>query len=55
MAKMHKGHSRHLCALIAGGEGFKAVKELVAGAAYICAKCGRAAAKKKHLCKARKL
>jgi hypothetical protein len=51
----HKGHSKHLCAMIAGGDGYKDVRDLVLGAKYICAKCGRAAARKKNLCKARKL
>ena len=49
------GHSKHLCAVIAGGFGFKQVHELVGSPKFICAKCGRAAEKKRNLCKARKL
>jgi hypothetical protein len=55
MGKQHKGHSEHLCALIAGGEGYREVRELVTGARYLCAKCGRAARKKRSLCAPRKL
>lgn len=55
MGKKHKKHSTHLCALIAGGDGFREVKELVLDARYICAKCGRAARKKKSLCSPRGL
>jgi hypothetical protein len=51
----HCGHSDHLCAMIAGGVGFKEVKALVKKPKYICAKCGRAARKKGSLCSARKL
>lgn len=51
MAKKHKGHDQHLCALFAGGEGLEDVKARVGKARYICARCGRAAQKKKHLCK----
>ena len=29
--------------------------KLVKGAKFVCAKCGRAAAKKKHLCKPKKV
>jgi len=49
------GHSKHLCAVIAGGYGFKQVHALVMDPKFICAKCGRAAAAKRNLCKARKL
>ncbi len=49
------GHSKHLCALIAGGYGFKQVHTLVSTPQFICAKCGRAAAAKRNLCKPRKL
>ena len=51
----HKGHSQHLCAMIAGGSGYTAVKPLVKNPKYICAKCGRAARKKGSLCSGRKL
>lgn len=49
------GHSQHLCAVIAGGYGFKQVHEMVGQPQFICAKCGRAAENKRNLCKARKL
>lgn len=49
------GHSKHLCAVIAGGYGFSQVHEMVGNPKFICAKCGRAAEKKRNLCKARKL
>jgi len=51
----HKGHSEHLCAMIAGGSGYKAVKPLVKNPKFICEKCGRAARKKGSLCSGRKL
>jgi hypothetical protein len=51
----HPGHSKHLCALIAGGSGYTMVKELVKDPAYICAKCGRAAREGSSLCAPRKL
>ena len=51
----HRGHSDHLCAMIAGGSGYKEVKPLVKKPRYICAKCGRAARKKGNLCSGRKL
>ena len=51
----HKGHSQHLCAMIAGGSGYTEVKSLVKNPQYICAKCGRAARKKENLCGGRKL
>jgi len=54
-AKPHSGHSKHLCALIAGGSGYAAVKPLVKNPKYICAKCGRAARSKSNLCAGRKL
>jgi hypothetical protein len=53
--KPHKGHSQHLCAMIAGGSGYAEVKTLVKKPKYICARCARAARKKASLCKARKL
>jgi hypothetical protein len=53
--KPHKGHSQHLCAMIAGGSGYKEVKPLVKNPKFICAKCGRAARKKGSLCSGRKL
>jgi hypothetical protein len=51
----HKGHKDHLCAMIAGGLGYKDVKPLVQNPKYICGKCGRAARKKGNLCSARNL
>ena len=33
---------------------FEAYAELVKGAKFVCGKCGRAAAKKKSMCKPRK-
>jgi len=53
--KPHKGHSQHLCAMIAGGSGYKEVKALVKNPKFICAECGRAARKKGSLCSGRKL
>jgi len=51
----HAGHSKHLCALIAGGSGYTVVKPLVKDPEYICAKCGRAAREKSSLCAPRKM
>jgi hypothetical protein len=51
----HRGHPDHLCAMIAGGSGYKEVKALVKNPKFICAKCGRAARKKGSLCSGRKL
>ena len=51
----HPGHSKHLCALIAGGSGYVLVKPLVQEPQYICAKCGRAARERANLCAPRKL
>lgn len=49
------GHSKHLCAVIAGGYGFKQVHALVGDPRFICAKCGRSAENKRNLCKERQL
>jgi hypothetical protein len=54
MGKKPEGHARHLCALI-GCEGLEELRELVGVPRFICARCGRAARKKKNLCKPRKL
>ena len=51
----HPGHSNHLCALIAGGSGYTEVKPLVKDPGYICAKCGRVAHCKNHLCEPEKI
>jgi hypothetical protein len=50
MAKPHRDHDEHICALMAGGDGHKEVKELVAKARFICARCGRVARKRRNLC-----
>lgn len=55
MGKKHKGHRKHLCAVFAGGDGFEEVAELASEPRFLCAKCGRAARKKKNLCAPRKL
>lgn len=51
----HKGHSKHQCALFAGGDGIDEVAELSQSAKYICLKCGRVARKSKNVCKSQKL
>jgi len=52
--KEHKGHGKHLCALVHARK-----MDLVAGyakdARYICHICGRAAAKAENLCEAVKI
>jgi len=55
MGEKHKGHKHHLCSLIAGGDGLDDIAPLVIGARFICKSCGRAASKKKYLCKPHKL
>lgn len=50
----HEGHEKHLCLLKNVGFVKKYLEEykaLVANPSYVCRKCGRAAAKKKNLCK----
>jgi len=50
--------AKKLCALVKNGlqkEDFKAYKELLRDAKYVCKKCGRAAAKPKCLCKSSKI
>jgi len=50
--------AKKLCALVKNGfhkEDPKAYKDLLRDAAYMCKKCGRAAAKAKCLCKATKI
>lgn len=49
-----KGHDNHLCSLI-GCEDIEAIAPLVLKPRYICGRCGRAARKKKNLCKGKKL
>jgi hypothetical protein len=45
----HKGHSRHLCDLVAKRK-MAQVARLARGAKYVCHICGRAAAKASNLC-----
>ena len=49
-----KAHKGHLCSLIGCGD-VGEIALLVVKPRYICARCGRAAQKKKNLCKGRKL
>jgi len=46
----HLGHFKHLCAMADRGEGLENIKVLVRNPAFICRKCGRAAAKDENLC-----
>jgi hypothetical protein len=55
MGDKHTGHKKHLCAVFAGGDGLDEVAKLAVGARFLCKSCGRAASKKKHLCKPKKL
>jgi len=55
MGDKHKGHKHHLCSLIAAGDGLDEIIPLVIGAKVICKSCGRAAIKKKYVCKPTKL
>lgn len=50
----NKGHDAHLCALM-GCEDIADIAPLVGEARFICGRCGRAAEKKKNLCKPKKL
>jgi hypothetical protein len=48
----HIGHSQHLCEMVKrGDQTLKQIKLLVREAQFICAKCGRIAAKEENLCK----
>jgi hypothetical protein len=49
-----KGHEGHICSLM-GCDGVEAVARLVADARFVCTRCGRAANKKKNLCKPSKI
>lgn len=49
-----KGHDAHLCSLM-GCEELGDIVPLVVDARYICGRCGRAARKKKNLCKPGKI
>lgn len=52
---MGKKHSKHLCALVGCGIALDELRKVVNEARFVCAKCGRAAYKKKQLCSPRKL
>jgi len=47
--KEHKGHSKHMCDLVAKRK-MDEVATLSKGAKYVCHICGRAAAKPGNLC-----
>ncbi len=48
--------AKTLCKLIKNlDDRFEDYAARVKGAQFVCAKCGRAAAKKKHLCKPKKI
>ncbi len=49
-----KGHDGHICSLM-GCDGVEAVAHLIVDARFVCARCGRAAHKKKNLCKPSKI
>jgi hypothetical protein len=54
----HPDHEKHLCLLKNTGyvkRNLEGYKGLVRDPGYVCRKCGRAAARKKNLCKAEKL
>jgi len=53
----HKGSSKTLCELTSrsGKIDLKKLRPLVEDARFICAECGRAAAKAKNLCSPKKL
>lgn len=49
---------KKLCTLVKNGhhkDDFKAYKDMIRPAKFVCKKCGRAAAKSKYLCKSAKL
>lgn len=55
MAKKSKKHGKHLCAMVGCGLSLGQLRSVVVDAKFICAKCGRAAQKRKNLCSPRKL
>lgn len=50
----NKGHDGHLCSLI-GCEDARDIAPLVVDPRFLCVRCGRAAHKKRNLCKGEKL
>ncbi len=48
-------HASHMCDLMAKKTPIAELKKVVKGAQYLCAKCGRAAAKEENLCAPEKL
>ena len=54
MAQECKGHEKHMCELTKDKK-LDEVKKLAKGAAYVCAACGRAAAKAESLCRPEKI
>jgi hypothetical protein len=49
---------KKLCTIVKNGlskDSLKDYEDLVRGTKYVCKKCGRAAARRKHLCKPKKL
>jgi len=53
MAETPAEHAKHMCELTKAKK-FEEIKRLAKGAQYICAACGRAAAKSENLCKPEK-
>jgi hypothetical protein len=48
---MKPGHENHLCKMVVGDQAdIETIKPLIRNAKYICATCGRAAAKAENLC-----
>ena len=54
MPETCKGHDKHMCEL-SKEKNLDAVKKFAKGAAYVCAGCGRAAAKPENLCRPEKI
>jgi hypothetical protein len=54
-AQPHPGHEKHLCKLIEDQGMTDQIKSLAKNAKFICACCGRSAAKAENLCSPERL